>query len=268
MTSRANRLERTEEWPPKTERDELGRSAKEVRPVDPPDAGPGTQAPATQSDVGLDQVKEHEGVQTFIALADEHLGELGYTEHGFRHAGLVSKIAYNVLHRLDFDDRMAELGAIAGYLHDMGNFVSRAMHSQTGAAITYDLLRQLGMSYGEIGLIMAAIGNHEEEFGNPVNAPGAALIVADKSDVHRSRVREQDPTLFDIHDRVNHAVEHSFLRVDSQARTLTLELTIDIELAGVMEYFEIFLSRMVMCRRAAEYLNCQFKIDINGTKLL
>ena len=267
MTARANRLERTEEWPPKTERDELGRSAKEVRPVEPGER-PAVEPPTKQSAVGLDEVREHEGVQTFIALADKHLGEIGYTEHGFRHAGLVAKIAYNVLHRLDFDDRTAELGAIAGYLHDMGNFVSRAMHSQTGAAITYDLLRQLGMSYGEIGLIMAAIGNHEEEFGRPVNAAGAALIVADKSDVHRSRVREQDPTLFDIHDRVNHAVEHSFLRVDSQARTLTLELTIDTELAGVMEYFEIFLSRMVMCRRAAEYLNCQFKIDINGTKLL
>jgi metal-dependent HD superfamily phosphatase/phosphodiesterase len=207
-------------------------------------------------------------VQTFIALADRYLGELGYTEHGFRHAGLVSKIAFNVLHRLDFDDRMAELGAISGYLHDLGNFISRTMHSQTGATITYDLLRDMGMSYGEVGIVLAAVGNHEEEFGHPVNPAGAALIVADKSDVHRSRVREQDPALFDIHDRVNHAVEHSFLRVDSEARTLTLELTIDTELAGVMEYFEIFLSRMLMCRRAAEFLECQFKIDINGTKLL
>ena len=269
MTSRANGLERTDDWPPETERDELGRSAKDVRPPEPADAEAGiTTAPAETTAVGLDVVRKHEGVQTFIALADKHLGEIGYTEHGFRHAGLVANIAYNVLHRLDFDDRMAELGAIAGYLHDMGNFVARAMHAQTGAVITYDLLRQIGMSYGEIGVVMAAIGNHEEEFGHPVNAAGAALIVADKSDVHRSRVREQDPSLFDIHDRVNHAVEHSFLRVDSQARTLTLELTIDTELAGVMEYFEIFLSRMVMCRRAAEYLQCQFKIDINGTKLL
>lgn len=269
MTSRGEGLGRTGDWPPATERDEMGRTAKEVRPVDPASPGsPGVEAPAKTSQVGLDDVKAHEGVQTFIELADRHLGEIGYTEHGFRHAGLVAHIAYNVLHRLDFDDRMAELGSIAGYLHDLGNFVSRSMHSQTGAAITYDLLRQLGMSYGEIGVIMAAIGNHEEEFGQPVNAASAALIVADKSDVHRSRVREQDPTLFDIHDRVNHAVEHSFLRVDSQAKTLTLELKIDTELAGVMEYFEIFLSRMVMCRRAAEYLNCNFKIDINGAKLL
>ena len=265
MIARADGPDPAGEWPLTEERDEFGRSSKEVRPVG--SAPPEPLIDDTTS-VSLADVRAHEGVQTFIELADKHLGEIGYTEHGFRHAGLVSKIAYNVLHRLEFDDRTAELGAIAGFLHDMGNFVSRSMHSQTGAAITYDLLRQLGMSYAEIGVVMAAIGNHEEEFGNPVNPPGAALIVADKSDVHRTRVREQDPALFDIHDRVNYAVEHSFLRVDSHARTLTLELTIDTELAGVMEYFEIFLSRMVMCRRAGEYLNCRFKIDINGTKLL
>jgi len=239
--------------------------SKELEPVT--DAS--TREPIDESaTVTLAEVESHEGVKTFISLADRYLGKIGYTEHGFRHAGLVSRIAYNVLHRLDYDDRTAELGSIAGYLHDMGNFVSRTMHSQTGAAITYDLLRELGMSYGETGIVMAAIGNHEEEFGHPVNEVGAALIVADKSDVHRSRVRVKDPQLFDIHDRVNHAVEHSFLRVDAEARTLTLELEIDTDQAGVMEYFEIFLSRMVMCRRAGEFLECEFKIDINGAKLL
>jgi metal-dependent HD superfamily phosphatase/phosphodiesterase len=241
------------------------RTAKKVQRVE---LGPEARTIEAASSVLLADVRAHQGVQTFIALADRYLGELGFTEHGFRHAGLVAKIAYNVLDRLGFRGRMAELGAIAGYLHDMGNFVSRTMHSQTGATITYDILRDLGMTYQEVGVILAAIGNHEEEFGNPVNPVSAALVVADKSDVHRTRVRERDPTLFDVHDRVNHAVEHSFLRVDSGARTLTLELTIDTELAGVMEYFEIFLSRMVMCRRAAEYLDCQFKIDINGSKLL
>jgi metal-dependent HD superfamily phosphatase/phosphodiesterase len=240
-------------------------SEVEPKPVTPAKGPEPVDETAT---VTLADVQAHEGVQTFIALADRYLGELGYTEHGFRHAGLVAKIAYNVLHRLDYDDRMCELAAISGYLHDLGNFVSRTMHSQTGAAISYDLLRDTGMSYGEIGVVLGAIGNHEEQFGQPVNPAGAALIVADKSDVHRTRVRLRDPSQFDIHDRVNHAVEHSFLRVDSEARTLTLELTIDTELAGVMEYFEIFLSRMVMCRRAAEFLECQFKIDINGTKLL
>jgi uncharacterized protein len=243
--------------------EELGRSPKEARPIEPAPEPAGPPSSVTLADVQSD-----EGIQTFIALADRNLGAIGYTEHGFRHAGLVAKIAYNVLQRLGFEDRTKELGAIAGYLHDMGNFVSRSMHSQTGAAITYDLLRDLGMSYKEIGMVLAAIGNHEEEFGHPVNAVGAALIVADKSDVHRSRVRVKDPALFDIHDRVNYAVERSFLRVDSELRTLTLELTIDNEIADVMDYFEIFLSRMVMCRRAAEYLECRFKIDINGTKLL
>jgi uncharacterized protein len=245
--------------------DPLGRTPKQAAPVH---SAPGPEPVDKTSDISLADVQAHEGVQTFIGLADRYLGELGYTEHGFRHAGLVAKIAYNVLHRLGFDDRTAELGAISGYLHDMGNFVARSMHSQTGAAITYNILRDLGMSYGDTGVVLAAIGNHEEEFGNPVNPASAALIVADKSDVHRSRVRVKDQTLFDIHDRVNHAVEHSFLRVDPEARTLTLELTIDTELAGVMEYFEIFLSRMAMCRRAAEFLECRFKIDINGAQLL
>lgn len=263
MTASADRLPKDAAWPEGEDTDELGRTAKESRPV-----APGTEPEIVSSDVTIAEVESHEAVQTFIALADRYLGEIGYTEHGFRHAGLVSKIAYNVLHRLGYSDRLAQLASISGYLHDMGNFVSRTMHSHTSSLVTYDILRSLGMTYQEVGIVMGAIGNHEEEFGNPVNAPGAALIVADKSDVHRSRVRERDPALFDIHDRVNHAVEHSFLRVDAQARTITLELTIDTELAGVMEYFEIFLSRMVMCRRAAEYLDCQFKIEINGSKLL
>lgn len=242
----------------------LGRTPTEAEhPIEPPPEPAGAI-----TSVSLADVQAHEGVQTFIALADRYLGQIGYTEHGFRHAGLVARIAFNVLHRLGYDERTKELGAIAGYLHDMGNFVSRTMHSQTGAAITYDILRDLGMSYKEIGQVLGGIGNHEEEFGHPVNPVGAALIVADKSDVHRSRVRVKDPALFDIHDRVNHAVERSFLRVDSEARTLTLELAIDTELAGVMEYFEIFLSRMAMCRRAGEFLDCKFRIDINGTRLL
>ncbi|MFN2491096.1 MAG: HD domain-containing protein [Actinomycetota bacterium] len=245
--------------------DRLAPTAKQAKPVK---AAPEAASVPSMSEVTLADVQAHEGVQTFISLADRYLGEIGYTEHGFRHAGLVARIAYNVLSRLGYEERMRELGAIAGYMHDMGNFVSRTMHSQTGAAITYDILRDLGMTYAEIGIVLAAIGNHEEDFGNPVNPVSAALVVADKSDVHRSRVRVKDRTVFDIHDRVNHAVEHSFLRVDSEARTLTLELKIDTELADVMEYFEIFLSRMVMCRRAAEYLDCRFKIDINGSKLL
>jgi metal-dependent HD superfamily phosphatase/phosphodiesterase len=243
---------------------ELGRSESEAHPLPLPT---GPEPLGLTGLVTLSDVKDHEGVQTFISLADRYLGEIGFTEHGFRHAGLVANISYNVLHRLGYEQRLAELGAIAGYLHDMGNFVSRSMHSQTGSAITYNILRDLGMSYGEIGVVLSSIGNHEEQFGNPVNPVGAALIVADKSDVHRSRVRAKEQAHVDIHDRVNYAVTRSFLRVDAEARTLTLEFEIDTEMAGVMEYFEIFLSRMVMCRRAAEYLDCSFKIDINGTAL-
>lgn len=238
---------------------------KQLAPIEP---APGPEPTDPGSSIGLEQIKAHEGVQTFISLADRYLGEIGYTEHGFRHAGLVAKISYNVLHRLGFDDRMAELGAISGYLHDLGNFVARSTHPQIGAVITYDILKEIGMSYGEIGIVMGAIGNHEEGDGEPVNPAGAALIVADKSDVHKSRVRVKDKQLFDIHDRVNHAVEHSFLRVDAEAHTLTLELTIDTEQADVMEYFEIFLNRMLMCKRAADFLECRFKIDINGAQLL
>lgn len=254
--------------PPADSAERLERLAPGPKEVQRVRAAPEAMSVSPVSAVSLSDVQAHEGVQTFISLADRYLGELGYTEHGFRHAGLVARIAYNVLSRLGYDDRMQELGAIAGYMHDMGNFVSRSMHSQTGAAITYDILRDLEMTYAEIGVVLSAIGNHEEDFGNPVNPVSAALVVADKSDVHRSRVRVRDPAVFDIHDRVNHAVEHSFLRVDSDARTLTLELTIDTDLAGVMDYFEIFLSRMIMCRRAAEYLECRFRIDINGSKLL
>src|SRR4051794_23025062 len=188
----------------------LGRGEEEARPVGVPSA-----PEPVETSVHLEDVKKHEGVQTFIGLADRYLGEIGYTEHGFRHANLVSNIAYNVLHRLGHDERIAELAAISGYLHDVGNVVSRSVHSQVGATITYDLLRDLGMSYGETGMIMAAVGNHEED-GHPVNALGAALIVADKSDVHRSRVRVKDPDLFDIHDRVNYAVKRSFLRVNAE----------------------------------------------------
>lgn len=243
----------------------LSLDSKQLAPVEAP---PGPEPTDPSSLIGLEQVKAHEGVQTFISLADRYLGVIGYTEHGFRHAGLVAKISYNVLHRLGFDDRMAELGAISGYLHDVGNFVARSTHSQIGAVITYDILKEIGMGYGEIGIVMGAIGNHEEGVGEPVNPAGAALIVADKSDVHKSRVRVKDQQLFDIHDRVNHAVERSFLRVDAEAHTLTLELSIDTDQADVMEYFEIFLSRMLMCKRAADFLECRFKIDINGAQLL
>ncbi len=216
----------------------------------------------------LEEVKRDSEVEAFITKANEYTGVLGYTEHGSRHANLTSNIAYNVLRRLGLDERMVQLAAIAAYLHDIGNLVSRANHEHTGATLADRILLRLGMPADERAVVMGAIGNHEERHGEAVSAAGAAVILADKSDVHRTRVRNPDPATFDIHDRVNYAVEHSFLRVDEKSRTITLELTIDTAISQVMEYFEIFLDRMLMCRRAAVFLGCDFKLQINGAKLL
>jgi hypothetical protein len=218
--------------------------------------------------ITVEEVKRLPLVQAFIETGNKNLGAMGYTEHSFRHAGLVSSIASNILERLGYPPRDSELVAIAGYLHDMGNVITRYNHGQSGAYLALKALEELGMSWEEIALIIGAIGNHEEEYGQPVSNIAAALILADKSDVHSSRVRNQDVVNFDIHDRVNFAVKHSFLRVDSAKRVITLELTVDTEVSGVMEYFEIFLSRMVMCRRAAAVLDSQFSLTINETKLL
>lgn len=195
-------------------------------------------------------------------------GVLGFTEHSYRHVNLVSSIARNILERLGYPERQVELAAIAGYMHDIGNVVSRNEHGISGAVIAYPILMQMGMHPEEIATVISAIANHEEQYGHAINSVAAALIVADKSDVHRSRVRNADFATFDIHDRVNYAVEHSFLWVSDDKQTITMELTIDIDICPVMEYFEIFLSRMIMCRRAANFLKCKFELVVNGAKLL
>jgi metal-dependent HD superfamily phosphatase/phosphodiesterase len=207
-------------------------------------------------------------VTAMIEVADEYLGAIGYTEHGFRHANLVAHISGNIIRRLGYDERVAELAEIAGFLHDTGNCIGRDHHGVSSALLARDVLRSLGMDPWETAHVMNAVGNHEEEFGAPANPIGAATIIADKSDVHHTRVRNPDPATFDIHDRVNHSATRSFLRVDGDARTLTLEIDIDTESSQVMEYFEIFLSRMQMCRIAAEVLEASFHLVINGTKLL
>ncbi|MDR7481748.1 MAG: HD domain-containing protein [Armatimonadota bacterium] len=216
----------------------------------------------------LEDVKRDPEVEAFIQKANEYLGAIGYTEHGSRHATLTSNIAANVLRRLGHDERTVQVAAIAAYLHDIGNLVSRENHEHTGAVLADRILQRLGMPADERAVVMGAIGNHEEAHGEAVSAVGAAVILADKSDVHRTRVRNPDPATFDIHDRVNYAVQHSFLRVDEKSKTVTLELTIDTTISQVMEYFEIFLGRMIMCRRAAVFLGCDFKLVINGSKLL
>jgi metal-dependent HD superfamily phosphatase/phosphodiesterase len=217
--------------------------------------------------VTLDRVRKDDEVQALIKKADENLAQLGYTEHGPRHASLVASIAENILLRLGRPRREAELAAIAGYLHDMGNGISRLDHGIAAALLTRDVLYRLGMPVSEYVEVMCAVGNHEEEYGEAVSNLAAALIIGDKSDVHRSRVRAIDPATYDIHDRVNSAATKSFVTVDAKAETITLQLEIDTSISPVMEYFEIFLSRMVMCRRAARYLGCSFNLVVNGTRL-
>jgi len=217
--------------------------------------------------VTLADVKANPLIDAYIRKADEHLAAIGFTEHGYRHVELVASIAKNVLRRLGFSQREAELAEIAGYTHDIGNVVGRAGHALTGAVLMAPILDELGMPPQEAATILGAIGNHEEAHGHPVNRVSAALILADKSDVHRTRVRNRDPATFDIHDRVNYAVVRSFLSVDGTARTITLELTIEREATSVLEYFEIFLQRMIMSRRAAEFLDCRFHLVINGARL-
>lgn len=230
--------------------------------------GPATSGPVLGGTVTLEDVKRDREVDAYVTKADEYTRVIGYTEHGVRHANLVASIAGNVLRRLAGEERAIQLAGIAGYLHDIGNLVGRVSHEHTGAILASRILTRLGMEPVEMAIIMGAIGNHEEQTGEPVSDVGAALIISDKSDVHRTRVRNPDPATFDIHDRVNYAVERSFLRVDGVAKTVRLELGIDTRLSQVMEYFEIFLPRMVMCRRAAKLLGCEFKLQINGTKLL
>jgi uncharacterized protein len=217
--------------------------------------------------VTLEEIQQDKVISTFISSADRVMEGLGFTEHGFRHANLTARIAFNLLSRLGFDDRTTSLGSLAGYVHDVGNMVARVNHGPIGALLVHDALKDQ-MHMQDLSQVMSAVGNHEEDEGAGAGIVSAAVILADKSDVHRSRVRKSAQIDFDVHDRVNYAAEQSFLRVDSSARTVTLELSIDTEISHVMEYFEIFLGRMIMCRRAAEQLDCQFKLTINGATLL
>jgi len=218
--------------------------------------------------VSLDEIKQDQLVDAYINGGNDCLATLGYTEHGYRHVGVVSYNSRLILKELGFSAREQELGAIAGYLHDIGNCVNRNNHAHTGAALAAQVLNAHGLDPKEIALILAAIGNHDESDGQPVNNTSAALILADKADVHRTRVRNTDYATFDIHDRVNYAVEHSTLNVFALEHRIVLELTIDTKICPLIEYFEIFTTRMLMCRRAADFLKCKFELIINKVKLL
>lgn len=213
-------------------------------------------------------ITKNESIKTYIVRADESLGALGFTEHSFAHVMLVAETAGYILKTMGHDDRTVELAKIAGYLHDIGNLVNRKDHAQSGAVMAWSILNDMKCDPAEMATIVTAIGNHDEGTGVPVNTVAAAMILADKSDVRRSRVRNMDISKFDIHDRVNYSVIESSLKINDEKTSVTLELTIDTEFGSVMDYFEIFLSRMILCRKAAEKLGLQFKLVINDQPLM
>ena len=217
--------------------------------------------------VTLKEVRANQKVRKLIDGANEVMKAMGYTEHGHRHVGVVSSITRYILEHLNVPPREVELGQIAGYLHDIGNVISRLGHPMHGGAMAFTLLNEMGMDPAEIAPILGAIGNHEELTGGPVSVMSAALIIADKSDVHFSRVQNPLKETFDIHDRVNFAVQKSRVEMNGEDKTVELILEIDTEQATVMDYFEIFLTRMVMCKRSAALLGYRFTLNVNGTDL-
>ena len=215
-----------------------------------------------------EMITKSEAIRTYIIRADESLGALGYTEHSFAHVMHVAEMAGYILETLGHDQRTVELAKIAGYLHDIGNLVNRKDHSQSGAVMAWSILNDMGCDPAEMATIVTAIGNHDEGTGVPVNAVAAAMILADKADVRRSRVRNQDLSTFDIHDRVNYSVKKSALKINEDKTLVNLELTVDTQYGSVMDYFEIFMGRMILCRKAAEKLGLQFKLIINDQQLI
>ncbi len=215
-----------------------------------------------------ERLKNDESIRTYITRADEALKVLGYTEHSFAHVTRVAETANYILKTMGYSEKECELALAAGYLHDIGNLVNRADHSQSGAVMAFRILDRYGIPAEDIATIVCAIGNHDEGTGVPVNAVAAALILADKSDVRRSRVRNIDPASFDIHDRVNYSVKESELKINRDRTIIKLKLFIDTQKGSIMDYFEIFLERMILCRKAAETLGLEFKLIINEQQLI
>ena len=215
-----------------------------------------------------EEIKKNDAINTYIRQADASLVALGYTEHSFAHVTLVAEKAGYILQTLGYPQRTVELAKIAGYLHDIGNLVNRVDHSQSGAVMAFRILDNLGFAPEEISIIVSAIGNHDEGTGVPVSPVAAALILADKSDVRRNRVYNQDSSSFDIHDRVNYSVTKAELKINEAHTLIKLKLTVDTHFGSVMDYFEIFMQRMLLCRKAAEKLGLQFKLMINEQQLI
>ena len=218
--------------------------------------------------ITLEDVQKNEEVQAFVNASQKQLEALGYTEHSYRHIGIVSQRTGEILQKLGYDEKTVELGKIAGYLHDIGNCVNRVDHAQSGAILAYNILKEMGMPAEDRAEIVMAIGNHDEGTGTSVSNISAALILADKSDVHRDRVINTNMSTFDIHDRVNYAVTNADLEIDEVNRKVILSLTIDTKICPVLNYFQIFMERTMMSKYAAKYLQIWFELIINGTKLL
>lgn len=217
----------------------------------------------------LENIKNNEEIKTYIRRADESLAALGYTEHGFAHVMKTAVVAGDILKTLGYSDGDIELSMVAGYLHDIGNVVNRVDHAQSGAILAFTILREMGASPAELSTVITAIGNHDEHTAYPVNPVAAALIIADKTDVRRTRVRSRDASTFDIHDRVNYSVFESNVNIiPGNEAIIELSLKIDTEICSVSEYFEIFLERMILCRKSAAALNAQFRLVINGQRLM
>ena len=217
--------------------------------------------------ISYEELRRDEAIATYIRHADETLAALGYTEHSFAHVTHVAETAAAILIQLGHSEKTVELARMAGYLHDIGNLVNRVGHSQSGAIMAFRILEHRDMASEDIALIVSAIGNHDEGTGVPFNAVSAALILADKGDVRRSRVRNRDFATFDIHDRVNYSVTSAEYAINEMKTEITLSLQIDTAISPIMDYFEIFLDRMILCRKAAEVLGLQFRLQINGQQL-
>lgn len=218
--------------------------------------------------ITYEQIKNDETINTYIQAADDSLRELGFTEHSFSHVTYVAQKAAYILETLGYPQRMIELTKIAGYMHDIGNVINRIDHSQSGAVMAFRILDNMGMDPKEIASIISTIGNHDEGTGVPVSPLAAALILADKSDVRRNRVRNEDMSTFDIHDRVNYSVKKSELKINESHTIIKLKLVVDTRFGSVMDYFEIFMERMMLCRKAADKLGLQFKLMINEQQLI
>lgn len=218
--------------------------------------------------ITLKEIKENQELDSLIRGAQKQLNAIGYTEHGHRHISIVSKRAGDILEKLGYPERTVELARIAGYMHDIGNCVNRVDHAHSGAIMAYNILKEMEMPVDERTEIMMAIGNHDENTGTAISDISAALILADKSDVHRDRVVNKNLSTFDIHDRVNYAVTNAELEIDEKERKIILNLTIDTNICPVLDYFEIFMQRTMMSKYAAKYLKVWFELVINGTKLL